>query len=74
MNTVLTYVLGALAVLGVILALQTINRTREDASLQVQAIGINQNYIRLQGALTEATAYNQKNPSPELARILKSAE
>jgi hypothetical protein len=71
-NAVLTFVLGALVLLGVIFALQTINRTHELSSLQAQAVNINQNYLRLQGLLTETVAYNQKNPNSELTRILQN--
>ena len=74
MNSVLTFVLGAFVVLGVILALQTINRTREIRSLQIQAANINANYMRLQALANDVSAYNQnqKPPSPELTRILQA--
>jgi hypothetical protein len=71
MNSVLTFVLGAFVVLGVIFALQTIFRTREIRSLQVQAANINANYMRLQALAGEINAYNQKTPSAELTRILQ---
>ena len=70
MNSVLTFVLGAFVVLGVILALQTIFRTREIRSLQIQAANINANYMRLQALANDVNAYNQKTPSPELKHIL----
>jgi hypothetical protein len=73
MNSVLTFVLGAFVVLGVILALQTINRTREIRSLQIQAANINANYMRLQALASDVNAYNQKTPSAELTRILQAA-
>ena len=73
MNSVLTFVLGAFVVLGVILALQTINRTREMRSLQIQAANINANYMRLQALASDVNAYNQKTPSAELTRILQAA-
>jgi hypothetical protein len=73
MNSVLTFVLGAFVVLGVILALQTINRTREIRSLQIQAANINANYMRLQALASDVNAYNQKNPSAELTHILQAA-
>jgi len=72
MNSVLTFVLGAFVVLGVIFALQTIFRTREIRSLQVQAANINANYMRLQALAGEINAYNQKTPSAELTRILQA--
>ena len=70
-NTILTFVLGALALLGVIFALRTINHTRELTSLQIQVGNINANYLRLQALTSEVVAYNQKYPSPELTRILQ---
>ena len=72
MNSVLTFVLGAFVVLGVIFALQTIFRTREIRSLQVQAANINANYMRLQALAGEINAYNQKTPSAELTQILQT--
>ena len=72
MNSVLTFVLGAFVVLGVIFALQTIFRTREIRSLQVQAANINANYMRLQALAGEINTYNQKTPSAELTRILQA--
>ncbi len=73
MNSVLTFVLGAFVVFGVILALQTINRTREIRSLQIQAANINANYMRLQALANDVNAYNQKTPSAELTHILQAA-
>ena len=73
MNSVLTFVLGAFVVLGVILALQTINRTREIRTLQVKAANINANYMRLQALASDVNAYNQKTPSAELTHILQAA-
>ncbi len=75
MNSALTFVLGAFVVLGVIFALQTIFRTREFRSLQIQMAGINANYIRLQALASEVNAYNQnqKPPNAELTRILQAA-
>ena len=72
MNLVLTFVLGVFVVAGVIFALQTIVRTREIRSLQIQAANINANYMRLQALAVDVNAYNQKTPSAELERILKA--
>ena len=69
-NTILTFVLGALVLLGVIFALQTIFRTREFRTLQVQANIDNANLMRLQALASDTAAYNQRYPSPELTRIL----
>jgi hypothetical protein len=71
MNSVLTFVLGAFVVLGVIFALQTIIRTREFRSLQVQATVDNANMMRLQALANDVYAYNQKTPSPELTKVLQ---
>jgi hypothetical protein len=73
-NTVLTYILGVLALLGVIFALQTIFRTREYRSMTVQAAQANNALMRVQSLANDVQAYNQKNPSQELARILQSAQ
>jgi len=73
MNSALTFVLGVFVVLGVIFALQTIFRTREFRSLQVQSADINASYIRLQALVVDVNAYNQKAPSAELSRILQIA-
>ena len=72
MNSVLTFVLGAFVVLGVIFALQTIFRTREIRSLQIQAANINANYMRLQALASDVSAYNQKAPTAELTHILQA--
>lgn len=70
-NLILTAALGVLVVLGVIFALQTINRSRELNTLQIESMAINQNYLKLQSLANEVSAYNQKYPSPELTRILQ---
>jgi hypothetical protein len=71
-NTVLTFVLGVLALLGVIFALQTIFRTREYRSLTMQAAVANNTFMRVQALANDAQAYNQKSPNPELTRIIQS--
>ena len=70
-NTVLTYMLGVLALLGVIFALQTIFRTREYRSLILQATQANNYLMRVQALGNDTLAYSQKNPNPELSRILQ---
>ena len=74
MSSVLTFVLGALIVLGVIFAVRTINHTRELRSLQIQAANINANYMRLRALAEDVNTYNQnqKPPSPELTRITQA--
>jgi len=73
-NTILTYVLGVLALLGVVFALQTIFRQREFRSLQIQATLDNASLARIQALANDTLAYNQRNPNPELTRILQSAQ
>lgn len=73
-NTILTYVLGVLALLGVIFALRTMILTRTLRTLQIQAAVDNANVMRLQALANEALAYSQKNPSPELTRIFQPAQ
>jgi len=73
-KTVLTFVLGVLALLGVIFALQTIFRTREFRSLNLQATVANNTFLRIQSLANDVQVYNQKNLSPELTRILQAAE
>jgi hypothetical protein len=72
-NSVLTFVLGAFVVLGVIFSLQTIFRTREIRALQIQMTNINANYLRLQTLANEVSAYNQKAQNADLTRILQAA-
>jgi Tfp pilus assembly protein PilV len=73
-NTILTFVLGFLAVLGVIFAVQTMFLTREFRSLQQQALQGQNGLMRVQALLNDTIAYNQKTPSPELTRILQAAQ
>jgi hypothetical protein len=73
-NTILTFVLGVFAVAGVIFALQTIFLTREFRSLTVQATMANTSLVQAQTLANEVAAYNQKNPSPELLKVLQAAQ
>lgn len=77
MNSVLTFVLGALILLDVIFALQTINRSREYRNLQITA-GQDQAWLaqvhQVESLVRDVLAYNQQNPNPELDRILKQAQ
>ena len=73
-DTVLKFALVALVVLAVIFALQTIFRTRELRSLTQQA-GMDKNNLQLmQSVYNDTLAYTQKNPSPELTRILQAVQ
>ena len=73
-NTILTFVLGILAVAGVIFALQTIFLTRELRTLTVQATIANTSLLQAQALANDAVAYNQRNPSPELTKLLQAAQ
>jgi hypothetical protein len=66
-NTVLTFVLGVFAVAGVLLVLRTVIQTRELQTINAQASYLSQ----AQMLLNDVAAYNQKNPSPELAKLLQ---
>jgi hypothetical protein len=73
-NLFLTFVLGAFALLGVFFALQIFFNTREFRALQVKAAEAQAGLLRvqqLQAVANDAIAYNQKNPNPELTRILQ---
>jgi hypothetical protein len=73
-NAILTFVLGVLAVAGVIFALQTIFLTREFRQLSVQATFANNSILQAQALAADVAAYNQKNPSLELAKILQAVQ
>lgn len=72
LNAFLTFVLGVLVVAGVVLALNVAFVSHETRVMQQTAIVSKVNLERAQGVFAEAKAYYQKNPSPELDRILKS--
>lgn len=71
-NAILTFVLGALLIVGVIFDLKTINHTREFRSLSNQVAQVQTSFLQAQALANEATAYNQKNPSPELTKLLQA--
>jgi hypothetical protein len=73
-TTILTFVLGMLILLDVLFALRAINYNRELRSLQIQAIQDQAALGQLQqfeSVVRDTMAYNQKNPNPELTRILQ---
>jgi len=74
-NSILTFVLGALVLLGVLFALQTFFLTRELRQLGVRAAANNNALAQMQGSaqalFNDVTAYNKKNPSPELTKLLE---
>ena len=70
LTTALNLVLAVLAILGVIFALQTIFRTRTLRTLQIQATQANAYTMAVESLAQDAVAYSQKNPNPEIQRIL----
>ena len=76
-SSILTFVLGVLILLGVWFAVRTINETREFRSLEIQASQDQAFLVQLQQIRSignDAMAYNQKNPNPELTRILQAVQ
>lgn len=73
-DCILKFVLAALVILAVIFALQTIFRTRELRSLTQQAGMDKNNLLLMQSVYNDALAYSQKNPSPDLTRILQTVQ
>jgi hypothetical protein len=72
-NSVLTFILGVLVLLSVVFALRTVDHMHELRALQM-AVPENSYMVTVQRIYEEASAYNKKNPSPELTRILQSVE
>ena len=70
-TTALTLVLAVLAILGVIFALQTIFRTRELRSLQMQATQANAYSMGVEALANDTFAYSQKNPNADILRIVQ---
>ena len=70
-TTALNLVLAVLAILGVIFALQTIFRTRELRSLQMQATQANAYSMGVEALANDTFAYSQKNPNADILRILQ---
>jgi hypothetical protein len=70
----LTFVLGVLAVAGVIFALQTIFLTSELRKLSAQE-NFDRNSLALaQTLVNDVALYNQKSPSPELTKLLQAVQ
>jgi hypothetical protein len=70
-TTFLNLVLAVLAILGVIFALQTIFRTRELRSLQMQATAANGYRMAVESLANDAIAYSKNNPNSDILRILQ---
>ncbi len=73
-TTVLNFVLLVLAICGVFFAISTFTRTRELRLIAPQAQADNNVLARMQVLANQVAEYNQKNPSPELTRILQSIQ
>ena len=76
-NAIVTFALGAFALLGLIFALQIFFYTRDLRALQVHAFEAQAGLMRvqqLQAVVIDATAFNQKSPNPELTRILQMTQ
>ncbi|MGD0745141.1 MAG: hypothetical protein ABSA45_08290 [Verrucomicrobiota bacterium] len=71
-NSILTYVLGALVVLGVVFALRTVFHTRELRAMQAQMLSCQFNVNRLNLTLNAAAQYAKTHPDME--RILQQFE
>ncbi len=72
MNTVLTWVLGALVLLGALFALQAIFHAREFRTLQAQVIACQSNMNRLNLLLNEGLQYGKTHP--DINRVLQPFE
>ena len=73
-DNLLKFILFAFVILAVIFALQVIFRTRELNQLGAQAGMINNNRLLIQSLYGDTLAYSQKNPSPDLTRILQTLQ
>jgi hypothetical protein len=73
-NWILTLVLSMLAVAGAVLVVRTVMQTHELREIGTQAAGQNSFITQSQGLLGDVVAYNQKNPSPELTKMLQSLQ
>jgi hypothetical protein len=72
MNIILTWVLGALVLLGALFALQAIFRAREFRTLQAQVITCQGNMNRLNLLLNEGLQYGKTHP--DINRVLQPFE
>ena len=77
-NAILTFVLGVFAVAGVIFALQAIFLNRELRSLTQLATRDNSSFLQIQAPtqslINDVMAYNQRNPSAELTKLLQPTQ
>ena len=70
-TTALNLVLAVSVIFGVVFALQTVFRTREFRTLQFQASQANAYRVAVESLANDAFAYSQKNPNPDILRILQ---
>jgi len=73
-TTCLNVLLLVLAVCGVFFAISTFTRTRELRLIAPVASQDNNMLARMQMLANQVNEYNQKNPSPELTRILQTIQ
>jgi hypothetical protein len=73
-NWILTLVLSMLAVAGAVLVVRTVMQTHEWRTISTQAAGQNSFITQSQVLLNDVAAYNAKNPSPELTKMLQAVQ
>jgi len=73
-DTILKFVLAALVILAVMFALQAIVHMHEARLLSARATAANNYLLRVQSLYNDTLAYSQKNPSPDLTRILQAVQ
>ena len=73
-TTILKFVLLVLAICGLLFSVLTFTRTRELRQIQPQAALDQQMLGRIQALVNEVVVYNQKNPSPELTKVLQAVQ
>ncbi|HEU6447843.1 MAG TPA: hypothetical protein VFV23_05350 [Verrucomicrobiae bacterium] len=71
-NAILIFVLGAFVLLDIVFAIRTINNSRSFRALQVQAFQNNAYRLQVESLANDVMIYNQKNPNPELTKLLQS--
>lgn len=74
LNGILTFVLGVLVVLGVVLAIRMISLTHEQRVLERQFLFANTRLTQTQGLLNDTLLYNKSYPSPDLQRVLQTIQ
>jgi hypothetical protein len=72
-NSIMTFVLGAFVVLGVVFALQSMFGQRDLRRLQIEATLDNSYRMTIESIANDTIAYAEKNPNPDLLRILQAA-